>query len=69
MIIFMKKPLILINNRGKIRLRRAPSPGDSLSGGQVSDGPLRGGQMAPKIHVNASQNRGKYTLTKSGFGG
>ena len=39
----MKKSLILINNRKKIRLWRDTYPGDSLSGGQVSDGPLRGG--------------------------
>ena len=46
--ISVKKMMIFDKFSKKNRLRRAPSPGDSLSGGQVSDGPLRGGLNRPK---------------------
>ena len=46
----MKKSLILINNRKKIRLAAGPLPGDSLSGGQVSDGRLRRGLIVAAEH-------------------
>ena len=36
----------------KIRLRRAPSSGISLSGGQVSDGRLRRGLIVAAEHLN-----------------
>ena len=48
MIIYVKKSLILINNQKKKSPAARTLPGESLSGEQVIDGPLRGGLMARK---------------------
>ena len=42
-VIYIKKSLILINNNKKKSPAAGTLPGDSLSGEQVSDSPLRGG--------------------------